>query len=107
MSVVWEKSAYDRRCRRLTEAQKRHISFFHPEALAYENKLMETLATPDLVTMGAQPMIHVLYRHYDTTPVSSKHLAVVVKVLDGEGFIVTSYFTDKIRRTRVIWRRTD
>jgi hypothetical protein len=30
----------------------------------------------------------------------------VIKLLNGEGFIVTSYFTDKVRRTKVIWKRT-
>lgn len=107
MSVVWEKIAYDQRRIRLTEVQKRHIAFFHPETLVNENMLMETLAMPDLVAVGAQPTMQVLYRHYDATPVSSKHLAVVIKVLNGEGFIVTSYFTDKVRRTRVVWKRTE
>jgi hypothetical protein len=36
-----------------------------------------------------------------STTVASKYLAVVVKVLDEEGFIVTSYFTERV----VLWRR--
>ena len=55
MSSVWEKIAYDGKRIRLTEAQKRHISFFHPEALVEEDMLKETLAMPDVVTMGGHP----------------------------------------------------
>ena len=105
--TVWEETTYDSKRIRLTQVQKRHISFFHPEVLVNERMLMETLAMPDLVTTGGQPTIHVLYRYYENTPVTSKYLAVVIKVLNREGFIVTSYFTDKIRRTKVIWKRTD
>ena len=57
--------------------------------------LKETLAMPDVVTIGGQPAIYVLYRHYDATPVTSKYLAVVVKVLNGEGFL--SHATLRIR----------
>jgi hypothetical protein len=106
VSIVWEKKGYDGKRIRLTEVQKRHISFFHPEVLVNEDMLMETIAIPDLVTRGGQPTIRVLYRYYANTPVTSKYLAVVTKLLNGEGFIVTSYFTDRIRRTSVIWKRT-
>ena len=95
MSVIWEKIAYDGKHIRLTEAQKRHVSFFHPEALANEDMLMETLAMPDLVTRGGQQSVHVLYRHYDLTPVSSKYLAVVVKILNEEALL--SPATSQIR----------
>jgi len=107
MGSVWEVIAYDGRRVRLTESQKRHISFFHPEALVREERLKETLAKPDLVVRGGQSTTRVLYRHYEATPVTSKHLAVVVRALNGEGFIVTSYFTDKVRRTGVVWKKTD
>jgi hypothetical protein len=36
----------------LTEAQKRHISFFHPETLVNEGMLMETVEMPDLAATG-------------------------------------------------------
>jgi hypothetical protein len=107
LTSVWEEIAYDGRRVRLTAVQKRHISFFHPEALVNEERIKETLSKPDLVTRGGQARIRVLYKHYNSSPVTSKHLAAVVKVLNGEGFIVTSYFTDKIRRAVIIWRRTD
>jgi len=90
MHSLWEEIAYDGRRIRLTEAQRHHISFFHLEALINEERLKETLTKPDLVARGAQAAIRVLYRHYESTPVTSKYLAVVVRVLNGEGFIVTA-----------------
>ncbi len=105
LSVVWERVSYDGKRIKLTNIQRRHISFFHPEVLASENMLMATLAKPDLVTQGGGPNTRVLYRFYENTPVDSKYLAVVVKELDEEGFIVTSYFTDRVRRARVLWKK--
>ncbi len=46
------------------------------------------------------------YRFFADTPVTAKYLAVVVKLLDDDGFIVTAYFTDKVKRGRILWRRT-
>ena len=106
MSIVWEKIGYNGKRIRLTEVQKRHISFFHPEVLVNQVVLLETLAMPDMVTKGGGPKTRLLYKHY-VTPVSSKYLAVVIKELNQEGFIVTSYFTDGIRRAKILWKRTD
>lgn len=102
---VWETAAYNGKRIRLTEGQKLHISFFHPEVLLNEERLMDPLSTPDIVTAGSALGIRVLYRFYNATPVSSKYLAVVVKELNQEGFIVTSYFTERIRRVNVLWKR--
>ena len=57
------------------------------------------------VTIGGSADTRILYRFYETTAVSSKYLAVVVKELNQEGFILTSYLTDRIHRRRVVWRR--
>jgi len=37
------------------------------------------------------------YKLYPKTPVTRKYLMVAVKVENGEGFILTSFFTDKKR----------
>lgn len=34
-----------------------------------------------------------------------KYLLVAVQVLDGEGFIVTAFFTDKVKRGGLIWKK--
>ncbi len=102
---MWERLSYNGKRIRLTNAQRHHISFFHPEALLDENMLIATLSKPDIVTQGGGPNIRVLYRFHENTPVGAKYLAVVLKELNEEGFIVTSYFTDRIRRKKVIWKK--
>jgi hypothetical protein len=105
LTILWEAMSYNGKRIRLTESQKRHIAFFHPEALVDENKLKGTINSPDMVTEGGGPKVRVLYKLYASTPASEKHLAVVVKEFNQEGFIVTSYFTDRVRRLRVLWKR--
>src|SRR3972149_3772494 len=79
LSTVWEKVAYDGKRVRLTDVQRRHITFFHPEVLVNEKMLMDTLDMPDIVTKGGGHKMQVLYKYYESTPVTSKYLAVTTK----------------------------
>ena len=45
------------------------------------------------------------FAYYDTTPVTEKYLCVVVKELTDDIFIITAYFTDKIKRGEILWKR--
>ena len=45
------------------------------------------------------------YRLYVNTPVTKKFLLAVVKILNEEGFIVTAFFTDRVKRGGLIWKR--
>ncbi len=58
-----------------------------------------------MVARGASDDTRIYYRFFRKTVVSSKHLAVVVRLLEEEGFILTAYFTERIRREKVVWRR--
>ncbi len=81
------------------------MAYFHPEVLVDEAKLAITLRDPELVAAGATENTRVSYRFFADTPVTAKYLAVVVKLLDDEGFIVTAYFTAEVKRGRILWRR--
>ena len=105
MSIMFKVTAYDGRKVRLSEVQWRHILFFHPEVDGEQGKIMEVVKKPGIVLEGATGDTRICYRFYPSTPVASKYLAVVVKVLDGEGFIITSYFTERVRKGLVLWRR--
>jgi hypothetical protein len=106
MSVLFEVESYDGKRVRLTHVQWLHIVFFHPEVESELDKLERTLKKPEIVVEGATSDTKVCYRVFRVTPVSRKYLAVVVKVLDGEGFIMTSYYTERIRRGRVLWKKS-
>jgi len=106
MSVVFEVLAYDGRKVRLTEIQRLHMLFFHPEIEGEQAKIREVLKNPQVVIEGATKDTRICYRFYESTPVASKYLAIVVKVLDEEGFIITGYFTERVRRGKILWRKT-
>ncbi len=40
-----------------------------------------------------------------SVPVTKKYLCVVVKVSIGDLFIITSYFTDTVKKGDILWER--
>lgn len=45
------------------------------------------------------------YKLYEETPVTEKYLFVVIKTLNREGFIVTAFFTDRVKKGGVGWKK--
>lgn len=105
MSVIFESVTIDGKKVRLTETQWLHIVFYHPELREEQNKIEKTVSEPDAIMRGAIETARVYYKFYRSTPVASKYLVVVVKMLDEEGFIVTSYFTERMKKGEIVWRR--
>jgi hypothetical protein len=69
-----------------------------------ERLAAETLSTPSsVVRSAADPFSLLYYRSYTNTPVGDKLMCVVVRELDGEAFVVTGYFTDRIKKGEVLW----
>jgi len=71
-----------------------------------EDRIRETLAFPDLVK-GSRHDAHVLcyYRWYEVTPVTQKYLLCIVRVLGQEGFVITAFYTDKVKGGSIEWQR--
>jgi len=107
MSVLFEVKSYDGKRIRLTQVQWLHTVFFHPEVEGEQDKIKHVLKEPEVVVEGATVDTRICYRMFRATPVSRKYLAVLVKVLDGEGFIMTSYFTERVRRGKVLWKKNE
>lgn len=105
MLIIFEVKAYDNKRIRLTDVQQLHMLFFHPEVEGEQEKMRDVLKNPEIVIEGATEDTRICYEFYPSTPVASKYLAVVIKVLDGEGFIITSYLTEKVRRGKILWRK--
>jgi len=106
MPIIFEVRAYDKRKIRLTEVQWLHMVFFHPEVETEQVKIRDVLKTPEVVVEGATKDTKICYKFYKSTPVTSKYLAVVIKVLNKEGFIITGFFTERIRRGKALWKKT-
>ena len=49
--------------------------------------------------------VELFYKHYPSTPVTSKFLCTVVKVLPEDCFVITAYYTDTIKRGDVLWAK--
>lgn len=90
---------------RLTEERWQHIRVRHPEMQDQQERILETVAEPDLVQKGdAGELLAV--RRYDRTPLTEKCLVVPYRELNEEdGFILTAYLTSQPSAWReIVWK---
>jgi len=74
--------------------------------LAQIGKIQDTLLYPDIIVRSrTDPGVDLFYRYYRITPVTEKYLCVVVKILVGDTFIITAYFTDTIKSGDILWEK--
>ncbi|MBU1262130.1 hypothetical protein KKG61_01915 [bacterium] len=65
-----------------------------------EDLVQEILTDPDEIRRSIiDEDVHLYYKRIE------RLYCVVTKGIDGEGFIVTAYPTDKIKEGRIIWKR--
>lgn len=82
---------------RLTEVQWEHIFSKHPEMVDQQERIRATLESPERVYVVPRRQNHHYYRLFDQTPVTrKKYLAVIVKHLNQDGFVITAYYTTQI-----------
>jgi len=89
---------------RLTHERLDHITE-REEMVGQDNKIAETLLSPDIVKFSKyDPDVLLYYKLYEHTPVTRKFLAVIAKVGVAEPFILSSFFTDKIKEGETRWQ---
>jgi hypothetical protein len=77
----------------------------HPEMVDQQASITETLASPDLIiATDADPDVHAYHRLYPQTPVTRKDLIVAVKVLLDDAFILTAFFSGRLKKGQLIWQ---
>ena len=70
-------------------------------------RIKETLVDPDEVGESiSSSQTWLFYKLYAKTPVTTKYMLVVVKISDREGIIVTAFFTDKIKKGEIVWKKS-
>ena len=75
-----------------------HINQDHPEMANYIEEIKETLQKPDkTITFSFDKNIKYYYKYLKNISSSAKYLLAIVKYLNGEGYIVTSYFVRRIK----------
>ena len=90
---------------RLTTERLHHIERRHPEMLGEEERILEVVSSADYVQEGDSATL-IAVEHYSKTPLTEKYCAVVYRELDdGDGFVLTAYFTSKpSERRKTIWK---
>jgi hypothetical protein len=72
----------------------------HPIMAGRESDVTDTLKSPDEVRRSRHdPAVYLFYK----SKRARRWLCAVVKRLDGEGFLVTSYMTDAVKEGVKIW----
>jgi hypothetical protein len=91
---------------RLTEERLEHI-LEHPEMSDREAWIEETLLSPEQVLESLfDPEVRLYYRFYRMTVVGDKYLCVVIKMNQGDAFVLTAYLTDSVKRGSRLWPET-
>jgi len=82
---------------RLTKKQWSHINRKHPLVASYIEEIKDALIKPDAITDSDQEDVYFYYKYYKFLKSPYKHILVMVKHLNGEGFIITVYLEKNIK----------
>lgn len=86
---------------RLTEERWFHIVENHDDLAGYYDQVLETVENPDFILAGyggALIAVRAMGRR--------KYLAVVYRETSrNDGFVITAYFTSKIAKSSIQWRK--
>ncbi len=103
--VRWEVRASIGIVVRTTESYWKFITKFkHPIIKRYEKEVKETLEEPDEIRESKKDAkVLLYYKRYKN--LGNRYICVLIKQLNGEGFVVTAYLADKVKRGKVIWQK--
>ncbi len=83
---------------RLTKRQWRETTLKHPNMAAYLEEIKETLIRPNVITdYSIDESVRYYYKYFKHIKSRNKYLLVIVKYLNGEGFIIKSYFESRTK----------
>lgn len=95
------KSALGKKIRTTKEHWKLVSEVKHPIIKDYEKEVKETIANPDEVRQSKKDTtVYLYYKKYQ-----KYFVCVLVRHLNSEGFIITAYLADKIKKGEIVWRR--
>ncbi len=94
MSYILEAKDISGKIIHLSDERWSHIVQKHHELSGNIEKVRETIEHPSLITKKEDKTSGKYYRFYKE---HKSYLLVVVKYLNGKGFIMTSFFTGKMQ----------
>jgi len=91
---------------RLSDERWQHIVRRHPELESQRERVLETVAEPEVIQEGDFGELLAI-RFYSQTPLTSKFLVVAYReASSNDGFVVTAYFARrKSERRTTIWKQ--
>jgi len=99
MSVLFQAITFNGRVLKLMDEGWKHICTVHPEMQGELEKVNQTMKSPDLIKQGNRADTFMFYKFFP------KHLVLIIKYLNTEGFVITGYFTERIRKGEILWKR--
>lgn len=95
------KSVLDKQLKITVDYWQKISTIKHPSIKGKEKEIKKVLMDPDIVRVSKTD--NTVFLYYKKL---SKHfLTVVVKHQNGNGFIITSYLTNKIKEGEIIWTK--
>lgn len=86
---------------RLTSERWFHIVETHDDVAGYYDEVLETIERPETILRGYNGSL-IAARSYG----QKKYLMVVYRqVSKNDGFVITAYFSGKLDRKKVIWKK--
>ena len=102
MDIYFEVKAITGKVIRTTRSHWELIAKLkHPEIDGKENEVKECLSNPSEIRKSSDDSD--IYLYY--LPYMKYYICVVTRHLNGEGFIITAYITDKIKEGENIWKK--
>jgi len=105
MSALFQATTPNGRLLRLTKEGWSHIRTVHPELQGELEKVNQAMKSPDLIKQGNRADTLMFYKFFPEIIVSPKYLALVIKYLNTEGLVLTGYFTERVRKGEILWKR--
>jgi len=105
MSALFQATTPNGRALRLTKEGWSHICTVHPELQGELEKVNQTMKSPDLIKQGNRADTFMFHKFFSKTIVSPKYLVLVIKYLNTKGLVPTGYFTERIRKGEILWKR--
>ena len=92
---------------RITDERWTHVVESHDYMAGNRELVVETVEDPDAIVTGRKGELFAL-RHYHATSISEKHVVVVYREFENDGFLITAFMTsapETILQKGVIWQR--
>ena len=102
MEILFEVKTATSKVIRTTQSHWELISKLkHPEIEGKETEVKNCLINPVEIRKSSEdPDVYLYY-----LPYMQYYICVVARHLNGDGFIITAYLTDKIKEGEVVWKK--